>query len=52
MVACEHGAMVMGFSLLFWGILSSLCSKDFFLYFHVFGHGGELSYYRGCVANF
>ena len=31
-------------------ILSSLCSKDFFLYFHVFCHGGELSYYRGCVA--
>ena len=21
-----------------------------FLYFHVFFHGGELSYYRGCVA--
>ena len=38
------------YSLVFWGILSSLCSKDFFLYFHVFCHGGELSYYRGCVA--
>ena len=32
--------------------VANYCSKDFFLYFHVFCHGGELSYYRGCVAKF
>jgi len=42
--------VVYGFNLVFQGILSSLCSKDFFCIFMYFG-GGELSYWRGVCSH-